>query len=165
MSAHERAVAHGAAEETSPSAGAEAPGEAAGVAPIDGRASAAATGVALVPRGGCFEGRVALVGETIIDGTVVGSLRGTGELILGPEARVEGAVECDRITSRGHIDGPVVARRHAHLSGGARLDGDLEAPAIEIEGEVLWNGTARVGSVATSGEAPHPGPDSASRTA
>lgn len=111
----------------------------------DGLASAAATGVALVPRGGSFDGQVVLLGETLIDGTVRGSLRGSGELILGPEARIEGAVECDVISSRGEIIGPVSARVSAHFGDGARLEGDLECPALEVEGDVLWNGTATVG--------------------
>lgn len=112
----------------------------------DGLASAAATGVALVPRGGSFEGQVVLLGETLIEGSVRGSLRGSGELILGPEARIEGAVECDVVSSRGEIVGPVVARSSAHFGDGARLEGDLECPALEVEGDVLWNGTASVGS-------------------
>ena len=100
---------------------------------------------ALVPRDGLFEGQVAIVGETLIEGTVRGSLQGSGELVLGAEARVEGRIECDVISSRGEIEGPVVARRHAHFADGARFEGDLEAPAVEVDGDVVWNGAARVG--------------------
>jgi cytoskeletal protein CcmA (bactofilin family) len=111
----------------------------------DGRASALATGVALVPRGGFFEGQVVLLGETLIEGSVRGSLRGSGALVLGPEARVEGVVECDTVSSRGEIVGPIVARVRVHLGDGAHLEGDLDAPAVELEGEVLWNGRSNVG--------------------
>jgi len=88
---------------------------------------------------------VAITGQTRVDGTVRGSLRGSGELILGPEARVEGAVECDVLSSRGVIVGPVVARIRAHFGGGAHLEGDLDTPAVEVDGDVVWNGVARVG--------------------
>lgn len=103
------------------------------------------TGVALVPREGFFEGLVAVFGRTRVEGTVRGSLRGPGELSLGPEARVEGIVECDVVSSRGVIIGPVVARTRAHFGDGARLEGNLDAPTVEVDGDVVWNGVARVG--------------------
>jgi cytoskeletal protein CcmA (bactofilin family) len=111
----------------------------------DGRASAASTGVALVPRGGFFEGQIAILGQTRIEGTVRGSLRGAGELVLGREARVEGVVECDAFSSRGEMIGPVVAHTRAHLGEGAHLEGDLEGPAVEVDDGVIWNGVARIG--------------------
>jgi cytoskeletal protein CcmA (bactofilin family) len=66
-------------------------------------------------------------------------------LVLGPEARVEGAVECDVVSCRGVIIGPVVARIRAHFSDGAHFEGNLDAPAVEVDGDVVWNGVARVG--------------------
>lgn len=111
----------------------------------DGRASAASTGVALVPRGGFFEGQIAILGQTRIEGTVRGSLRGSGELVLGREARVDGLVECDAFSSRGEMIGPVVARIRAHLGEGAHQEGDLEGPAVQVDDGVVWNGVARVG--------------------
>jgi cytoskeletal protein CcmA (bactofilin family) len=100
---------------------------------------------ALVPRGGLFEGQIAVVGETRIDGTVLGSLQGPGNLVLGSHARVEGRIECETVSSRGAIIGPVVVRKLAHLGDGARVEGDLVAPVIEVDGDVIWNGKARVG--------------------
>lgn len=100
---------------------------------------------ALVPEGGLFEGQVAVVGQTRVEGTIRGSLRGPGSLILGPQSKVEGRIECEVLSSRGEIVGPVVARKHAHFGDGARFEGDLRAPAVEVDGDVIWNGTARVG--------------------
>ena len=111
----------------------------------DGRASAASTGVALVPNGGFFEGQVAILGQTRIEGSVRGSLRGSGDLVLGREARVEGVVECDTFSSRGEMIGPVVAHTRAHLGEGAHFEGDLEGPAVEVDDDVIWNGVARIG--------------------
>lgn len=101
--------------------------------------------VPLVPRDGFFEGQVAVIGRTRVEGTVRGSLRGSGELILGPEARVEGAVECDVVSCCGVIIGPVVARVRLHLKDGARFEGDLDAPVVQLDGEAIWIGVARVG--------------------
>jgi cytoskeletal protein CcmA (bactofilin family) len=133
------------ADTTKPTAkGSDAP-ESSGVPNRSRHESTDPRRVALVPREGFFEGLVAVLGETRVEGTVRGSLRGPGELVIGPEARVEGVVECSVVSSRGTIVGPVVARSRAHFGDGAHFDGDLDAPAVEVDGDVVWNGVARVG--------------------
>ncbi|MAG32552.1 MAG: hypothetical protein CL908_16840 [Deltaproteobacteria bacterium] len=115
---------------------------------VDGAASEgseATDSEALVPCGGVFEGQVAILGATRIEGTVRGSLRGPGELILGRDARVEGVIDCDVLSSRGEVIGPIVARSRVHLAMGARCEGDLEAPVVLIDDEAVWNGRARIG--------------------
>jgi len=99
----------------------------------------------LVPKGGEFEGQVAVLGETYIEGSVRGSLRGPGELVLAGSSRVEGLIECEVIASQGEIVGPILARSRAHLADGARIDGDVEAPIVLVDDEVVWNGRARIG--------------------
>jgi cytoskeletal protein CcmA (bactofilin family) len=103
---------------------------------------------ALVPRGGSFEGQVAIVGPTRIEGHVRGSLRGVGDLRIGSEARVEGRVECDALESDGEIVGPVSVRTRARFGPGARLDGDLQAPIVSLDEDAVWNGRALVGGAA-----------------
>jgi len=103
------------------------------------------TGTPLVPRDGLWEGQVAVVGRTLIEGAVNGSLRGPGELVLSRGARVEGVIDCEVVDSQGEIIGPVVARTRAHLGPGTRLTGDLEAPVLEVDDDAEWNGAARIG--------------------
>jgi cytoskeletal protein CcmA (bactofilin family) len=104
--------------------------------------------VPLIPADGVFEGQVSVQGETRVDGTIRGTLRGTGRLELGPESRVEGDIECEDVRSEGAIVGPVVAHRRAELGPGASLEGDIDAPAVEVADSAVWNGHARVGSTA-----------------
>lgn len=101
---------------------------------------------ALVPLGGAFEGQVAIVGPTRIEGHVRGSVRGSGDLRVGSDARVEGRVECDALDSDGEIQGPVAVRTRARFGPGARLDGDLEAPIVAFDEDAVWNGRAVVGT-------------------
>lgn len=99
----------------------------------------------LVPAGGVFEGQIAVVGETRIDGRVQGTLRGPGALVLGPEADVEGPIDCEGVVARGRIVGPVKARACVRLGRGTRLEGDVSAPRIEVDDEARWTGKARIG--------------------
>lgn len=100
---------------------------------------------ALVPQGGAFDGQVAIVGPTRIEGRVRGSVRGRGDLRVGADARIEGRVECDALESDGEIQGPVAVRTRARFGPGARLDGDLEAPIVAFDEDAIWNGRAVVG--------------------
>ncbi len=100
---------------------------------------------ALVPRGGSFDGQVAIVGPTRIEGHIRGSLRGPGELYVGAEARVEGRVECEALESEGEIVGPVAVRTRARFGAGARLDGDLQVPVVAFDDDAIWNGRAQIG--------------------
>jgi cytoskeletal protein CcmA (bactofilin family) len=101
---------------------------------------------ALVPEGGVFEGQVALVGETRIEGVIRGRVRGEGRLLLGPRGRIEGVLECDEVDCEGVVQGPIHARRSLRLGPDARLEGDVETPKMEVCPTAVWNGTARVGS-------------------
>ena len=104
--------------------------------------------LALVPRGGSFDGQVAIVGPTRIEGHVRGSLRGPGELYVGSGARVEGRVECEALESDGEIVGPVAVRKRARFGAGARLDGDLQVPVVAFDDDAVWNGRALIGESA-----------------
>jgi len=100
----------------------------------------------LVPFGGAFEGQVAITGPTRIDGSVRGSLRGTGDLVLGAGGRIEGRVECESLESEGEIVGPVSVRTRVRLAAGARVDGDLQAPIVSLDEEAILNGRVQIGS-------------------
>lgn len=102
----------------------------------------------LVPQGGIFEGQVAILGETRIDGAVQGSLRGPGELVLGETANIDGVIDCHRLSASGRIMGPVTAQAAATLRAGTNLEGDVDAPVIEVEDGARWTGTARIGASA-----------------
>lgn len=101
--------------------------------------------VPLVPAGGVFEGQVAVLGETRIDGSVLGTLRGSGRLELSRDARVDGIIECEELRSQGAIVGRVVAHFRARLGPGAVMDGDLNTPRLEVSESAIWNGVAHVG--------------------
>lgn len=114
----------------------------------------------LVPEGGVFEGQVALVGETRIEGTIRGRVRGEGRLVLGPRCRIEGVIECDEVDCDGVVQGPIHARRSLRLGPDARLEGDVETPRVEVCPTALWNGAARVGSSRIGQASPPPTRDS-----
>lgn len=113
--------------------------------PLESAATNHADGPALVPEDGVFEGQVAIVGETRIAGTVIGRLGGPGALHLSPSASIQGPIDCEVLESAGRIVGTVRARRLARLGSSAHFEGDLEAPALEVDDDAVWVGNARIG--------------------
>ena len=101
--------------------------------------------VPLIPAGAVFEGQISMQGATRIDGVVRGTVRGTGLLEVGPQGRIEGLVECERVRNEGAIVGPLVAQGHVILAPGAYFEGELHAPTLEVADSATWNGVARVG--------------------
>ena len=100
---------------------------------------------ALVPEGGIFEGQVAVAGPTRIDGTVRGTVRGPGALLIGRTGHVEGHIDCSEVVAQGAVVGPITAEQRACLDAGAHLEGDLTAPVLEVNDDAVWIGQARIG--------------------
>ncbi len=99
----------------------------------------------LVPAAGRFTGQVAVVAHTRIDGEVAGSLKGPGRLRVCAHARVEGVIECARVEIQGRVTGSIQAGESVLLGPGGQLDGDVDAPTLEVSEEARWTGRARVG--------------------
>lgn len=100
---------------------------------------------ALVPEGGVFEGQVAVAGPTRIDGTVRGTLRGPGALLIGRTGHVEGQIDCSEVVAQGAVIGTITAEQRACLDAGAHFEGDLAAPVLEVHDDAVWIGKARIG--------------------
>lgn len=100
---------------------------------------------ALVPAAGFFEGQVVLQGETRIEGSVRGALRGPGRLAVGPGGRIEGAVECSEVASQGFISGSVAAVGGVWLGPGSRIEGPIRSSTLALDETAIWNGQASVG--------------------
>jgi cytoskeletal protein CcmA (bactofilin family) len=104
----------------------------------------------LVPAAGVFEGQVVLQGETRIEGSVKGALRGPGCLAVGPGGRVEGEIECRDIENQGFISGSVAAVGGVWLGPGSRFEGPIRSGTLALDETAIWNGEARVGQLETN---------------
>jgi cytoskeletal protein CcmA (bactofilin family) len=80
-----------------------------------------------------------MIGEGVrIDGDVSAE----GELIIAGEVR--GNVEADQVIVRGTVVGNVKARRAVRLEAGARMKGDVEAPALAVVPGAEFSGALKV---------------------
>lgn len=67
-----------------------------------------------------------------LDGRLVGKVSSRGDLIVGRESTVEGDIKVRRLFVSGIVKGSVQAER-IEIAPGARVEADVETPALLIE--------------------------------
>jgi len=85
----------------------------------------------MIAQGVTIHGNVLGDGELHLDCVVMGDIR-VGKLILGPNARVEGAVAAQAIEIHGVVKGAVTAQA-VRLYGTAHVDGDITHEQLAME--------------------------------
>ena len=102
---------------------------------------------ALVPENARFAGPVFFDDAAEILGEVAGPVQGTGCLVVGPRARVKGAVEVADLMLAGEVEGDIIAIERASLVEGATLRGTLRSPRVRIDEGAHLDGPCRIGPV------------------
>jgi len=97
-------------------------------------------------------GTVSFGKSLTVHGTIVGGVRGSGVLTLGPSGKIEGDIETASVSIYGLVKGNVTVSERCELKGAARLVGDLVAPRLIMEEGATFMGTSKVGPVAQHSE-------------
>ena len=77
-------------------------------------------------------GKLTLNRPAIVNGRLRGYIQSTAHVSLGPTAVIHGDISARSVTVAGTVIGNVTAEESIHLETGARVTGDLTAPAISI---------------------------------
>jgi cytoskeletal protein CcmA (bactofilin family) len=93
-----------------------------------------------------LEGKLISQGTVRIDGQLTGEIQSEANVIIGKEGSVQGNISAHSITVEGTVLGNIVASEHIQLLKGCKLEGDLEAKALEIEKEAHFNGRSTMRS-------------------
>lgn len=79
-----------------------------------------------------IEGELHFTDTFRVDGRLVGKVSSEGDLIVGSESTVEGDIKVRRLFVSGTVRGFVQAER-VEIAPGARVEADVETPALLIE--------------------------------
>lgn len=100
---------------------------------------------ACIPCATVFTGDINTKAGVRVDGDVKGNIAATGNVVIGPEGRVEGQV-CGRdVNIAGSVKGNVTSTATVQLLSGAKLIGDLEATSIAVEEGAMFQGKCNIG--------------------
>ncbi|HKO94854.1 MAG TPA: polymer-forming cytoskeletal protein [Polyangiaceae bacterium] len=100
-----------------------------------------------------IRGNVRGDGSLQILGRIEGDVGVTGDLELGPEAVVVGAISGARIVIGGSVEGDVTGSEAVVISASGKVIGDLAAPSIGMSEGALVRGSVRTDGVAASSSA------------
>ncbi|MBW2712341.1 MAG: polymer-forming cytoskeletal protein [Deltaproteobacteria bacterium] len=102
----------------------------------------------LVAEGASFDGMIHFRGALRVDGSVAGSIHGTGILYISETAVVTGKITVDQLVLDGKLQGDVSVAKEAVLSPGSTLGGSLKAASLRLdEGASLSAHPLEVGSL------------------
>jgi len=93
-----------------------------------------------------IEGSVTGSEAVLIEGTVKGKINLSGDLRIGPKARVEATVHAKNVIVEGRLDGDVSADDRVELVESANVDGNIKAPKIVVAEGAKFRGAVDMGS-------------------
>lgn len=84
-------------------------------------------------------------GEDIrIAGTVKGTIRSSGFVVVEPSAVIEAGIQAARILIQGKVSGDVEATGRVEIDGGGKLHGNCTAASIRINEGAVFEGRSDV---------------------
>ncbi|MDQ5952226.1 MAG: hypothetical protein QG626_353 [Patescibacteria group bacterium] len=102
-------------------------------------------GETVVARGVKVEGDFIVEGNIIIEGEVRGTIVASGDLQIGPEAKVDADIKAESATIAGEVRGNMRINAKLDLLPSSKFTGDLAAEILSVGAGAQVNGTVRMG--------------------
>lgn len=103
--------------------------------------------VNIVSNGTTITGDVKANSDFRVDGVMNGSLVVKGKLVVGPNGRIEGEIECQNADISGEIKGKISVTELLMLRSTAKINGDIYTGKISIEPDAQFTGSCSMGGV------------------
>lgn len=91
----------------------------------------------LIAQGTRVEGDMTFQDGLRVDGEVIGAIHGSADgeslLVISEGAVVQGGLKADHVIINGSVTGPVEAREVLELQSRARIEGDVQYAALEMQ--------------------------------
>ena len=103
--------------------------------------------VNIIGQGTSILGDINSNGDIRIDGTLKGSIKTEGKVVLGKEGVVEGDVVCQNADISGTIKAKITVSNLLSLKETAKLNGDIVTNKLSIEPGAEFTGSCSMGAV------------------
>ena len=110
-------------------------------------------GTTLIAQGVKVEGDFSSQGDVSIEGEVHGSVKVTGRLSVGSQAKLKADVTADQATIAGAIEGNVSVKGHLELKSTANVLGDVVSETVSVDSGAQLSGKVTIGK---GGKPPKP---------
>ncbi len=110
--------------------------------------------ITLLAKGVELKGEIKVEGTVRIDGRLDGDVHTKGEVIVGEEGIVKGAITAGSLISSGRIKANVTVTERVQLLKTAILIGEVHSPIMVVEEGAKFQGVSDMGATAWPEEAP-----------
>src|SRR6266850_1016999 len=124
--------------------GARVPRSTADQPPPEPQASGQRSIVTLGPRDRLI-GELHIDGDVRLGGTVQGEIHATGNVEVDDEAKVNASLAGGDVSIRGHVSGPVTARKKLVVAKSGSLTGDVRVARLVIQDGASFSGKVSMG--------------------
>ena len=94
-----------------------------------------------------FTGNLTFKKPLMIKGKFRGEINASGDLYISENASVKAKVVADVVSSKGKIEGDIVANKKVELFSTAVVNGDISTPNLVIESGCRFDGYCNMGGV------------------
>ena len=99
-----------------------------------------------------FTGQLSFRNPLMIKGRFTGEIKASGDLYVGEKSVVKAKIEAELVSSKGKIEGDIVASKRVELFGTSAVEGDISTPVIVIENGCRFNGLCDMRGVSEGNE-------------
>jgi cytoskeletal protein CcmA (bactofilin family) len=103
--------------------------------------------VNLIGPGTVIKGDIDTNGDIRIDGSIEGTIKVKGKLVVGNSGKIEGEIQCQNAEVFGEIVGQLSVSELLSLKASAKMNGDILTNKLSIEPGAIFSGTCKMGAV------------------
>lgn len=103
----------------------------------------------LIGNGTTIKGEIITNGDIRIDGTIIGTVKSAGKIVIGQQGVVEGEVICNSTDISGRVKGMIRVEELTSLKSTSRLEAELYTKQLLIEVGTIFTGKCEMSQQAT----------------
>ena len=99
-----------------------------------------ADNLTMITIGTIVKGIITIAGGLHLEGTLEGDIICKGKVVIGPQGKVKGNVNCDTAVLYGLLQGDIRAMNELYMKSGCMVKGDVYTRKLEIEPNAGFDG-------------------------
>lgn len=108
----------------------------------------------VIAKGTVIEGKFVCNENVRLDGSIHGEVQVDKRFVMGDTSYVQGNIHARDAAIKGKIKGDVHVKEALHLMETAVIEGNITAKTMVVEEGARYNGSCKIGSLASSAAAP-----------
>ena len=108
----------------------------------------------LIAKGTIIKGDIQSNGDFRIDGTLTGSIKSSGKVVIGASGKVEGDINCQNAEIEGEVKVKITVNELLSLKASSVFRGDIFTGKLSIEPGAILTGTCNMDNAVKPVEKP-----------